>query len=73
MATLGRVAIVRPADRDEAGVEIDVRFAEPEQLAFAHARVEREAAMQALRRGVVTRADLREVAVALQPFGGLTA
>jgi hypothetical protein len=33
----------------------------------------REAAMQALRRGVVTRADLREVAVALEPFGGLAA
>jgi hypothetical protein len=33
----------------------------------------REAAVQALRRGVVTRADLREVAVALEPFGGLAA
>lgn len=33
----------------------------------------REAAAQALRRGVVTRGDLREVAVALEPFGGLAA
>ena len=29
----------------------------------------REAAMQALRRGVVTRADVREVAAALEPSG----
>ncbi len=33
----------------------------------------RQAAQQALQRGLVTKTDLREVAVALEPFGGLAA
>ncbi len=33
----------------------------------------RQAALQALRRGVVTKPDLRDVELALEPFGGLAA
>lgn len=33
----------------------------------------RQAAQQALRRGLVTKPDLREVEIALEPFGGLAA
>jgi hypothetical protein len=33
----------------------------------------RQAAQQALRRGLVTKPDLRDVETALQPFGGLAA
>jgi hypothetical protein len=36
-----RVAIVRTPDRNEAGCEVDIFLAEPEQLALAHARVQR--------------------------------
>jgi hypothetical protein len=41
MTALRGVAIVRTSDRDEARVEVDVLLAEPEQLALAHARVQR--------------------------------